>query len=155
MTQTTSPPTTPSIDDTTTAESVIIRPWPKVVFLYPTFAVAAIAFLLSLLDLNPVWLGNTFTIVLCLNLLVFSFDFSRIKSITILVGGIALALLLLWADTKWEVTGVLGNLLGGIDVTLSTEFYGVISAFMGFLFLIVFINFFDSCCPVLFSIDLS
>ena len=140
MTQTTSPPTTPSIDETATAESVIIRPWPKVVFLYPTFAVAAIAFLLSLFDLNPVWLGNTFTIVLCLNLLVFSFDFSRIKSITILVGGIALALLLLWADTKWEVTGVLGNLLGGVDITLSTEFYGVISAFMGFLFLVVFIN---------------
>lgn len=140
MTQTTSPPTTPSIDNTPTAESVIIRPWPKVVFLYPTFAVAAIAFLLSLFDLNPVWLGNSFTIVLCLNLMVFSFDFSRIKSITILIGGIAVALLLLWADTKWEVTGVLGKLLGGLEITLSTEFYGVISAFMGFLFLIVFIN---------------
>jgi len=140
MTETTSAPKAPPVTPERTAESVIIRPWPKVVFFYPTFGVAAIAFLLSLFEVNPILLGNSFTIVLCLNLLVFSFDFSRIKSITILIGGIAVALLLLWADTKWEVTGVIGKLLGGVDITLSTPFYGVLSGFMGFLFLVVFIK---------------
>ena len=46
--------------------------------------------------------------VFFLNLLVFSFDFSRIKSITILIGVIAAVLLgVLWIDSKWEVTNFL------------------------------------------------
>ena len=56
-------------------ESVIIRPWPKVVFLYPTFAGASLCFLLSMLQVDARTLGNSFMALLCLNLLVFSFDF--------------------------------------------------------------------------------
>ncbi|HEX5053631.1 MAG TPA: hypothetical protein VFZ65_17765 [Planctomycetota bacterium] len=130
------------------AESVIIRPWPKVVFLYPTFVVATIFFLLSWLDFphrpegsngSPI-LGNTFMLVLLLNLLVFSFDFSRIKSITLLVGGIAMLLLVLWIDTKANFTGYLGRLFGSIDIEVNTSFYGFLSAGIGFLLLVVFIN---------------
>lgn len=121
-------------------ESVIIRPWPKVVFLYPTFLGAALAFPLMLLNVDPRILGNAFTALLCLNLLVFSFDFSRIKSITIVIGILALALLLLWADSKWEVMGPIGRILGDIDIRLSASFYGYFAAFLSFLFLIVFVN---------------
>ena len=121
-------------------ESVIIRPWPKVIFLYPTFLVATVGFLLSMLDANPRILGNTFMAVLCLNLLVFSFDFSRIKSITILISIVALVLLVLWIDTKTEITGFLSRLLGSIDIHMNAGFYGFLSAFMGFLFVLVFVN---------------
>lgn len=140
---TTAPTTasTPVIKDTDVApESVIIRPWPKVVFLYPSFACALVAFLMSLLEVNPTVIGNTFMVVLCLNLFVFSFDFSRIKSITIVVGAIALLTLVLWLDTKWNVTGFLGHVFGGIDIQMNTAFYGFFAGFMGFLFLVVFVN---------------
>ena len=128
-------------------ESVIIRPWPKVIFLYPTFVVATIFFLLSWLGvgraegaLGSTVLGNSFMLVLLLNLLVFSFDFSRIKSITIFIGVIATLLLILWADTKWSVTGFLGRLFSSIDIQMSSSFYGFLSAGFGALLLLVFIN---------------
>lgn len=124
-----------------TAESVIIRPWPKVVFLYPTFVTATVFFLLAWLDLvNPTTLGNIFMSVLFFNLLVFSFDFSRIKSITILIGIIATVLLVLWIDSKWEVTNFLSRVVGSIDIQMNTGFYGFLSAGLGFLLLLVFIN---------------
>jgi hypothetical protein len=122
-------------------ESVIIRPWPKVVFLYPTFIVSTIFFLLSWLDLvSATVLGNTFMVVLLLNLLVFSFDFSRIKSITIVIASLAVFLLILWVDTKADLTGYLGRLFGSIDIRVNTAFFGFLSAGIGTLLLIVFVN---------------
>ncbi|MEQ1634472.1 MAG: hypothetical protein ABL997_18970 [Planctomycetota bacterium] len=121
-------------------ERVVIRPWPKVVFLYPTFLGACLCFLLAMLDVQQRTLGNSFTFLLCLNLLVFSFDFSRIKSITIVIAIIAIVLGMLWLDTKWNVTGFLGRLVSGIDIQLNTSFYGFFSAFLGFLLLLVFVN---------------
>ena len=122
-------------------ESVIIRPWPKVVFLYPTFVTATVFFLLSWLNLvGPTVLGNTFMLVLLMNLLVFSFDFSRIKTITVLIAGIAVMLLILWGDTKTNVTGFLGRMFGAIDVRMNTAFYGFLSAGLGFLLALVFVN---------------
>jgi hypothetical protein len=128
-------------------ESVIIRPWPKVVFLYPTFCCATVFFLLSWLgvgkgdgDIGSPFLGNTFMLALLLNLLVFSFDFSRIKTITVLIAGIAVMLLILWGDTKTNVTGFLGRMFGAIDVRMNTAFYGFLSAGLGFLLALVFVN---------------
>ncbi|MFY9342481.1 MAG: hypothetical protein WAT39_08320 [Planctomycetota bacterium] len=128
-------------------ESVIIRPWPKVVFLYPTFILTTIFFLLSWLGVGKAdgqvgsqVLGNTFMLVLLLNLLVFSFDFSRIKSITIVISIIAIVLAVLWIDTKADITGYLGRLFGSIDIQANTSFYAFLSAGLGFLLLLVFIN---------------
>ena len=139
--QTTTPaPSTPA-SQPKAAESVIIRPWPKVVFLYPTFVVSTIFFLLSWLELvSATNLGNIFMGVLMLNLLVFSFDFSRIKSITILVGVVAAVLLVLWIDSKWEFTNFLGRVLESIDIQMNTAFYGFLSAGLAALLLLVFIN---------------
>jgi len=122
-----------------TEESIIIRPWPKVVFFYPSFVAACLAFLLSLLGVEAKLLGNAFMLVFCLNLLVFSFDFSRIKSITIVISVIAIVLLGLWIDTKWDIS-FLGRLIGSIDIHMSTSYYATYAAFMGFVFLLVFVN---------------
>ncbi|MCR9246793.1 MAG: hypothetical protein NXI31_17305 [bacterium] len=137
------PAAAPTPTHSSAPESVIVRPWPKVVFLYPTFIVATIFFLLSWLELeavSSVTLGNIFMGVFFMNLLVFSFDFSRIKSITILIGVIAAVLLVLWIDSKWEVTNFLSRVLESIEISMNTGFYGFLSAGMGFLLLLVFIN---------------
>lgn len=126
-------------------ESVIIRPWPKVVFLYPTFLAACIACLVSLITADPSgqaggMLGNVFFVTLCLNLMVFSFDFSRIKSITIVIALIAIVMFVLWGDTKWNLTGFLGGITRGIDIQMNSQFYGYFAAFLGVMFLVVIIN---------------
>jgi len=127
------------------AESVLIRPWPKVVFFYPTFIVATILFLISALSseqghLGVAGLGNTFMLVFFLNLLVFAFDFSRIKSITLVIAAIAVVLLVAWLDTKWNVSGFLGKVLGSIDIRMNTAFFGWISGLFAFIFGLVLIN---------------
>ncbi|MCA8964172.1 MAG: hypothetical protein KDC48_04785, partial [Planctomycetes bacterium] len=73
-------------------------------------------------------------------LLVFSFDFSRIKSITLVIGAIAVILLIAWADNKWELTSFLGRVFGSIDIQMNTGFYGFLSAGLGVLLAIVWIN---------------
>ncbi|MFK7739303.1 MAG: hypothetical protein AB8H80_03185 [Planctomycetota bacterium] len=123
------------------AESVIIRPWPKVVFLYPTFVVATIFFLFSWLDIVDAGiLGNTFMLVLLLNLLVFSFDFSRIWTIVFAIAVVLVVVLTLWIDTKFDFTGYLSDVLGSIHIINNTPFYGFLSGGLGLLLLIVFIN---------------
>lgn len=140
----TAPTPAPSAVADRTPENVIIRPWPKIVFLYPTFVASTVFFLLSWLGIvgptGPTILGNTFMLVLWLNLLVFSFDFSRIKSITIVVSAIAIVLLVLWLDNKADITGYLGKVFGSIDIQVNPAFFGFMSAGLGFLLALVFIN---------------
>ena len=85
-------------------------------------------------------MGWIFCAVFFLNLLVFAFDFSRIKSITILVGIIAIVGFMLWANDKWEIMQPIRNILGAVDIRMNTWFYGVTAVFFCFIFLLVFIN---------------
>lgn len=149
-TESPSPAATPAtLQSSDPPESVIVRPWPKVVFLYPTFVVSTIFFLLSWSGIatppedgiGSVVLGNCFMATLLCNLLVFSFDFSRIKSITIVIAGAAILLLVLWIDSKWGgISDYLGRVFGGIHIQVNTPFFGFLSAGLGLLLLIVFIN---------------
>ena len=126
-------------------EKILIRPWPKVIFMYPPLIAALVGWFASILTegadtSGSGTIGAIFCAVFFMNLLVFAFDFSRIKSITILVGGIAVVFLLLWANGKWEVMTSIENILGSIEIRMNTQFYGFMSFFFCFIFLLVFIN---------------
>lgn len=155
-----SPPDTPGAAttvkpaDAVTDLKVIIRPWPKVVFLYPTLLAAFVCWLWLMIGGEPKLvegsdgalvrepsdLGNWFMVVFFLNLLVFSFDFSRIKSITIVVAIIALGFGVAWANSKWEVVTDIESLIGRIDMQMNAQFYGWVAAFLFVCFLMVLIN---------------
>ncbi|MCC6670164.1 MAG: hypothetical protein IT458_03830 [Planctomycetes bacterium] len=140
MTQVAAPPSRPRRPD-----SVIIRPWPKVVFLYPTFLAALVFWFLSFLwaespDKGAAGLGNWFCLIFFLNLIVFSFDFSRVKSITLLITVVAVALLIAWLNTKWQVVAGIDKALDAIDIRMNTQFYGWLAAFLALVFLLVLVN---------------
>jgi hypothetical protein len=132
--------------------SIIVRPWPKVVFLYPAFIFATLFWIISLFStgggegeeaaraVGSTWMGNFFMVVLFINLLVFSFDFSRIKSITIVFGLIAFAFFLYFAEDKWHIMGGLTGALSHIDNQMNSWFYGTFSVMLGFILLLVLIN---------------
>lgn len=161
--------------DTGTAKvetaSVIIRPWPKVIFLYPTLLMALGCWLYTMVagdGFGPAEgatgdavmpepgappessgegstaggsnVGNVFMVVFFMNLLVFSFDFSRIKSITILIALAALGFGLAWADDKWAVAGNIMGVLSLIDIQMNSQFYGWTAAFLFVCLLLVLIN---------------
>ncbi len=111
-------PVTDTVDQPVATSSVIIRPWPKVVFFYPTFVCATLLWILSLVssgDGASAWQGNLFMLVFFFNLLVFAFDFSRIKSLTLLILVVAIVLGVLWANTMWSVVGFLKDLVDTIN----------------------------------------
>ncbi len=130
----------------TNVDRVIIRPWPKVIFLYPTMVYSLVAWFISFLFMNPdstslsQTLGLLFCTIFFLNLLVFAFDFSRIKSITLIFVFVALVFALAWANTRWEVMASIRNLVNKIDIRMNTQFYGFMAFFMLFIFMLVFIN---------------
>lgn len=131
--------------------SIIVRPWPKVVFLYPAFIFATLFWVFSLFSggggegeeaarIGSTWMGNTFMVILFINLMVFSFDFSRIKSITLVFGLIALAFFLYFAEDRWQVMGGITGALSHVDNQMNSWFYGTFSVMLGFILLLVLIN---------------
>ncbi|MEZ5989173.1 MAG: hypothetical protein R3F30_08630 [Planctomycetota bacterium] len=127
-------------------EKVLIRPWPKVVFLYPTLVVSLVGWFVQLIGSSgenytgSATIGLIWFLVFAANLLVFSFDFSRIKSITLVVAVVALLFVGLWANQNWGVFGPLKDWWGRLDIRMSTQFYGINSVFFCFMFLLVFVN---------------
>lgn len=126
-------------------DKIIIRPWPKVIFLYPTLIAALVGFFASFLskagqETGVATMGWIFCLVLFLNLLVFAFDFSRIKSITIVFVLVALAFGLLWANNQWNIMTWVRDVLHRVDIRMNTQFYGFLAVFFCFMFFLVFVN---------------
>ncbi|MEM7203799.1 MAG: hypothetical protein AAF628_26280 [Planctomycetota bacterium] len=146
MTETVTPkPTEAQKPVSAPQNSLIIRPWPKVVYFYPTLIAATLFWLISALSSTGgteglASLGNIFMLVFGLNLLVFAFDFSRIKTITIVIGAIAVVLGIGWANTQWGWFEGIKTLFGQIDIRMNTQYYGFISALLAATLLTVFIN---------------
>jgi len=145
MTETTATPPPPSAPTRPAiSKSVIIRPWPKVVFFYPTFLCALVFWLISAFREEGATgassLGNVFMIVFALNLMVFSFDFSRIKSITIVVGAAAVVLGVGWANTQWGWFESIKHLFARIDIRANTQFFGFMTALFALVYVLVFVN---------------
>jgi hypothetical protein len=126
------------------ASSIIIRPWPKIVFLYPTFIVSTLFWLVALFaeggGIGIRYAGNLWMAVFVVNLLVFSFDFSRIKSITLLFLIVAIVLGIGWANTQWDWITPIKDVYHKIDVRMNTQFYGFASGFLAFVLLLVLVN---------------
>lgn len=126
-------------------DRVIIRPWPKVIFLYPTLIVSLVGWFASWLSETGATTGNPtmgwiFMLVFTVNLLVFAFDFSRIKSITILFVGVAVVFAMMWANNQWAIMTWVREKLGTVDIRMNVQFYAFMAMLLCFMFFLVFVN---------------
>ena len=140
----TAPAPQPPLHKVSRPDKIIIRPWPKIIFLYPSFLTALVLWFVSFLATGTresvPGLGNAFMLIFCVNLLVFGFDFSRIKSITIVLGIVAAVAIIAWLNTKWEVVASLKSVVEMIDLRMNTQFFGFFACFFALMFLLVLIN---------------
>jgi hypothetical protein len=124
--------------------SIILRPWPKVIFLYPSLMAAIVAgvWQLWLKDDNPArdTVGLVFFIVFCANLLVISFEYTRIKTVAIFFLALAVVFLLMFLGTKWEVMAGLKEIIDNLNITASTSFYFAIAVYLAAIYVGVYIN---------------
>lgn len=129
------------------ANFVRIRPYPKVVFYYPSVALAGVFCIIALIfgfrfEENS-WANFLFLMVFFLNTLIFSFDFSVMMStvlgITIVLGSIILALL------NW--IPAISSFFAGIQPTMNNHFYYLFFCIFLLIYLVVWIktrfNYFD------------
>ncbi len=122
---------------------VILRPWPKVIFFYPTMLAALIIGGWQAMEgaaeasRNA---GLVFFAVLALNLLVISFEFSRLKTVAIFFLLLAVFFLLLYLGTKFAVLEFLQRIIAGLSISASTPFYLSLGAYLLLIFLGIFIN---------------
>ncbi|MEK7867594.1 MAG: hypothetical protein AAB434_13015 [Planctomycetota bacterium] len=133
------PGSTPAPPPHEAPHSVIIRQYPKVIFLYPVFLFSIAAWAMEgFVDKfqNSATLGAIFFCIFAINMLVISFEFTRTSSVAILLLIIALVFAFLYFDIfPW-----LKNLLGKVDIRMNAHFYGSIAWLFGIIYAIVFAN---------------
>jgi hypothetical protein len=130
-------------------KSIYLVPYPKIIFLYPSFIAALVIGLVVYLAGNPVGPNNTVDVVcavvflgiLGINLVVLSFDFPRGTSLTIffLVAALALGVTVL-AILKPDVLPTVGRLLQQVRPVANATFYFVVAGLLALLFAIVFVT---------------
>ncbi len=126
-------------------DEVIVRPYPKVILLYPTALTALFcglwqAFAGEESEGTKHVLGLVFYIVFGLNLLVFSFEFTRLKSLTIGLGVLAAVFLCLWLGDRWPVVEHLSKFVRTRKFEMSTQLYLALFVYFALIFIGVFIN---------------
>jgi hypothetical protein len=133
-----------------TRESIFLVPYPKIVFLYPTFLVAVVAALVLSLtgrhnvaadDLLPVAITWIFLAVLGSNLIVLVFDFPRATSLTLFFLFAAVLLgVILTATLKPDLIPAISNLLQSIRPVANSTFYTVLVCIFLGLYAAVFVS---------------
>jgi len=124
-------------------ERVFIVPYPKVVFLYPTFFCALVAAIWmsvsgSLEGKPPVVLASLFLVTLSVNLIVLTVDFPRATSLTLFFVGVTVFMgLVLLTIMKPDVLPVLRDFAASIRPVANATFYWLITGLLGSVFIIV------------------
>ncbi len=136
-------------------KKIVIRSWPKIIFLYPTFFAALVAGVwqwavgspenapadevASRLDAIET-IGLLFVSVFALNVLVIAFEFSRIKTVAILFLVVAVAFFALFMSTMYDIFPALRELVDALHLRMSTSFYFTMAGYFFLIYVLVFIN---------------
>ena len=127
-------------------DSIVLRSWPKVIFLYPVLITSFICGIYQSIggeSAEPSYselAGMVFFVVLCLNFLVISFEFSRFKTLAILFFCLAVFFFLLYLSTRWEVFQFLRDIFGRFHIKASSSLYYAVGTYLLLIFVGVFIN---------------
>ena len=123
-------------------DKVVLRSFPKVVMLYPTWFMSILAGLVSTLWLDEPSgkLGLWFLVILSLNLIVLSFDFPRTSSFTLLFLVIAVIFGGLWLNQRWEFLPFLSRFWQSLQPKADAQFYWLFAIAMGVIYVFVFFD---------------
>ena len=118
------------------SDVLIIRNWPKMVFMWPTALMSLVCGLIA--TFLPSWdhfFGGAFLICFTFNLLVITYDFPRSTSLTMLAAIVALVLGVILINQRYGFVAPLQAWLSSLDLKASADFYYAIFAGMFLLFI--------------------
>jgi hypothetical protein len=146
LNENTAPPPAARKSGEETPRSVLLVPYPKIVFLYPTFIMAVVAaigthFLGKPLDIQSHYaagIGTLFLGIFTVNLVILAFDFPRTTSLTLFffVAAVAMGLVLLF--TFWpDLWPDIANFIHRFHPVANATFYWTIALVLGGMFAVV------------------
>jgi hypothetical protein len=103
---------------------LVIRSWPKLIFMWPTALVALTVGMLTMA--MPTWeyvWGGIFLTCIALNLVVITFDFPRSTSLTIFVAVVMVVLAMVLLNQTFAIIGPLHGWLSGLEISATRDFY--------------------------------
>ena len=109
---------------------ITLIPWPKVVFFYPLCLICLVcAGLQATIDVDHCFLGTIFIAAFLVNMMIITFDFPGVKALALALGIIAVGLLLVLLNVKFQIWAPLKDFLKGMCSYFyaSTGFYLAIS----------------------------
>jgi len=137
MNETPSPKPTPD-----EAHHVIVRSYPKVVYFYLTWIASFVCMLLQPESVTDATVGRSELIgqvwmaLFTFNVLVISFEFSRIRSVALSFLVIAVVL----GASRFGWIDNITTFLQGLNLVMNKAFYGCVGIVFSIIFLLVFIN---------------
>ncbi len=121
-------------------ERIVIRSYPKVIFLYPSMIFAFICAIFVQFDwgARDNW-TLAFMVILAFNLCVLSFDFPRTASLTLVFSIVAIVLAAILINERSEFFPALADLSGDLKPSANATFYWMFGIIMAIIYLIVWI----------------
>jgi len=136
----------PKKTDGETPESVLLVPYPKIIFLYPTFLLAIISAIWMHFLTEPfapenhiaAGIGTMFLGLFTVNLVILAFDFPRTTSLTLFFFGAAVTMgLILLFTFQPQLWPDLTNFIKHFHPKANATFYWTIAIVLGSLFAVV------------------
>jgi hypothetical protein len=125
-------------DSSKDIERIIIRTYPKIVFLYPTMIMAFVCAIFMSADTgNPHAWGSAFLIVFAFNLCVLAFDFPRTASLTLVFSVLAIILAAILLNQRTEFFPFLSDQTGKLKPDMNATFYWLFGLTLALILLIV------------------
>jgi hypothetical protein len=125
-------------------DKVVLRSYPKVILLYPTWLAAILGGIVT------TWSGIDsradavmtlwFLVIMGLNLVVLSFEFPRTSSFTLFALIVAVILGALWINTKVAVLPFLKEWWLSLEPRANNQFYWIIAVVFAAIYVLVFID---------------
>lgn len=138
MSEENAPATTPekAAEKRPGVEKTILRPYPKVVFFYLTFLCSIVSGIATSMEGDPEFWTYLFLWIFTFNLLVVSFEFSRMLSVSVLFLVMAFIFLGLWLGFLSSVFGFLGK----ITPAANSQFFFFIALVFFVMFVFAFLQ---------------
>jgi len=125
-------------------DKIVLRSFPKIVLLYPTWLAAfAGALITTWFDTDSERnssMAMWFLVIAGLNLVVLSFDFPRTTSFTLFAFIAAIVLGALWLNTKMNLLPNLRDWWMGLEPRANSQFYWFLVTIFSIIYVFVFIN---------------
>lgn len=129
--------------------SVVIRPLPKAVFLYPACIGSIACGVWRMMEGTPpagefpsAWPGLFFLLLLGLNLFIMAFEFSRVSSMSLVFLGAMFVFMGLWIGTEyqWDVFQAIGSAFTQLNIQANPQFYFSFAGLLLFIFICIYVK---------------